>query len=350
MKWKPLLLMLALSAGACELALRLQQWLGPLYDLQMAGNGLELSPTLNHRPPPGTHRFVIAKTRYSVTHDENGLRSPLPRAGTPAKRVLFLGDSFVEGYDDEHTLPSEVGALVPLAMLNAGHSSYSPSILIVQARKLLPLLRPDFVVLVIDETDLADDWFRYRPLTVRDATGATVAVRESPAGVEVAEGYARAARPPLYLLRFARKLWHQRVGIPHIRARHPDPPLFELSGLPADEARRRFAEPIDYFAARLDELCRTLEIGVARERILIARHPHLEHLQGKWNRVIGETVARVAAAHRIRMLDAEDALAREFGDHPERFYWPNDMHFNFDGMARYAHLIAGELARLVSGG
>ena len=41
-------------------------------------------------------------------------------------------------------------------------------IFVPQAKKLLPLVRPDYVVVDVDETDLYDDFARYRDLIVRN--------------------------------------------------------------------------------------------------------------------------------------------------------------------------------------
>jgi len=37
---------------------------------------------------------------------------------------------------------------------NAGYTSYSPAIFVPQAKMLLPVVRPDYIVVDVDETDL----------------------------------------------------------------------------------------------------------------------------------------------------------------------------------------------------
>jgi hypothetical protein len=82
------------------------------------------------------------------------------------KRVLFLGDSYTEAigvsYDD-----SFVGrfatAFPQLDVLNAGVSSYSPSIYFAKARYLIGLgLRVDEIIVYIDISDVQDEAIFYR--------------------------------------------------------------------------------------------------------------------------------------------------------------------------------------------
>jgi len=67
--------------------------------------------------------------------------------------VLFLGDSFMEGYDEKNTLPYHVakifqgGAQHLLKTAQCRLHLLSPSIFIPQAKKLLPIVRPDYVVI-----------------------------------------------------------------------------------------------------------------------------------------------------------------------------------------------------------
>ena len=48
---------------------------------------------------------------------------------------------------------------------------------------------------------------------------------------------------------------------------------------------------------------------------------------------------------RAPFFDAQDELAARFADHPERYYWNIDMHFNFDGIRAYGELVGRELLR-----
>jgi hypothetical protein len=51
---------------------------------------------------------------------------------------------------------------------------------------LLPILRPDYVIVDVDETDLFDDFVLYRQLIVRNERGQNIAVKPSPLGASIA--------------------------------------------------------------------------------------------------------------------------------------------------------------------
>src|SRR5207247_9560602 len=87
-----------------------------------------------------------------------------------APRVLFLDDSFMQGLARSDTIPVHVRDFFrssfgrKACVFNAGASSYPPSIYIVQAKQLIPLLHPDFIVVDIDESALYDHSYRYLAL------------------------------------------------------------------------------------------------------------------------------------------------------------------------------------------
>ena len=100
-----------------EIGLRVQQYFGPLYDLEMASINLDWeSDVLNHQPTPENQNLCIygdlTGFSYKRTYDANGIRiiddaALLAGCRNPIS-VLFLGDSFMEGFDDKNTLPYHV--------------------------------------------------------------------------------------------------------------------------------------------------------------------------------------------------------------------------------------------------
>jgi lysophospholipase L1-like esterase len=110
---------------------------------------------------------------------------------------------------------------------------------------------------------------------------------------------------------------------------------------------------MEYFAATLDELFATIKAHLLASRILVVRHPHIRHLSHdgggpSWNRAVGNLVAAAAARSGVRFFDAQDELATRFGAHAERYYWSDDMHFNFEGMRAYGELVGRELWRMIA--
>lgn len=349
-----------------EIGFRLQQYFGPLYDLEMASVNLNWqSDVLNHRPTPEDQNLCIygdsTGFSYKRSFDANGIRITDDAAQGECENpvsVLFLGDSFMEGYDDRNTLPYHVAEYFKteratcLKTYNAGYTSYSPAIFVPQAKKLLPVLRPDYIVVDVDETDLYDDFARYRGLIVRDEHGQNVGVKASPMGRECSIGLMEARKHPLYLMRFAAKLWHAFVHMPAvIEKNRSDFTLFSYSQDHGTDLERKYAEPLLSFRNNLQELAEVLKQYTGDgSRVLFISHPHLQHLKpdatGRlWNDLVSSSVQKICLANGFRFFNATEALKLRSGSRPERFYWGgNDMHFSHEGLAEYSAAVAAFMA------
>jgi hypothetical protein len=350
-----------------EIGFRLQQYFGPLYDLEMASVNLNWqSDVVNHQPTPQDQNLCIygdsTGFSYKRSFDANGIRitdDTAQQAGceNPVS-VLFLGDSFMEGYDDKNTLPYHVAKYFKtergtcLKTYNAGYTSYSPAIFVPQAKKLLPVLRPDYIVVDVDETDLYDDFARYRGLIVRNERGQNVGVKASPIGRECSLGLMEARKHPLYLMRFAARVWHSFVHMPAVVEKNrSDFTLFSYSQDQGSDLERKYAEPLASFRSNLQELAEVLK-DYTRDgsRVLFISHPHLQHLKpdakGRlWNNLVSSSVQKTCVANGFLFFNATDALKKQSGSHPERFYWGgNDMHFSHDGLAEYSAAVAAFMA------
>lgn len=107
--------------------------------------------------------------RVTASTNEIGLRTHYSRERFLAfpRRIAILGDSFAFGLGvgQEEALPQvlekNLGERLGkgrLAVLNAGAPSYSPFIERILFEKELHAWRPDIVLLVLDATDIGDDW------------------------------------------------------------------------------------------------------------------------------------------------------------------------------------------------
>jgi lysophospholipase L1-like esterase len=367
----PLILVgLFAAAASLEIGLRLLRVLGVSLD-EVVGvcPNVGASTPLNHRPNVGrAHQRLDSPEKYGrfsgmeydEFYDERGIKlSALRPQDGEGVRVLFMGDSFIEGYDDATTVPQRAyewitqrgGRDRPLIVLNAAYSSYSPVIYTAQAKRLLPELRPDFLVIDIDETDLYDDAVRYRGLLLRDADGKVVGVDRSLHLLSLAEGCARARESRLYLWRLTGTLYYsQRIAARERDARLSER-LFDVATTAEERMPAELRAQMEYFGKTLDELFATLEEYVPADHILVIRHPHRWHLEknenghAAWNRLVGGLVGAAAARNGVTFFDAQDELEAEFGGQPQRYYWNGDMHFNFDGMRAYGELVGRELLR-----
>jgi hypothetical protein len=296
---------------------------------------------------------------YARSFDANGIRIIDDKALLAGCRkpvsFLFLGDSFMEGYDDKNTLPYQVAKYfrnergVCLKTYNAGYTSYSPAIFVPQAKMLLPVVRPDYIVVDVDETDLYDDFARYRHLIVRNERGQNVGVRVSPLGHECSVGLMAAREHPLYLMRLVAKLWHAHVHMPAVidQYRGSDLGLFSYSQDHGADLEQKYAEPLAVFRQNLQELADVLK-GYTGDgsRVLFIFHPHLQHIkpdaEGRvWNDLVSSSVQKMSAANDFHFFNATETLKQRFGAHPEKFYWrEGDMHYAFTGLEQYSAAVA----------
>jgi lysophospholipase L1-like esterase len=363
------LLVTAICLASIEIALRLQQAVGPLYDLEARNVDLDwYSNEVNHKPKPHeTFRFAgrqmygdLDGLSYVVSYDDRGIRQPVTRmTGEDCARqvsLLFLGDSFIMGYDDAHTVPSLVARRlrdshrVCATAYNAGYTSYAPAIFVPLARRLVPALRPDYVVIDIDETDLVDDAYRYDSLITRNARGENVGVRASPSLYAFSAGLIAMRGHWLYLHRLVDKLWLTLVTVPRLQRERPVSDLFVVSRDRDPRAAQKHADALAIFERNIAELIGVIRRSLPADRIVFISHPHLEHLlpaddPRRWNDIVRSTVARVAKAHGALVFDSTSELARHFGVRPQDYYLNGDMHFNFGGMGQYADSVADFLAQ-----
>ena len=352
-----------------ESGLRMQQYFGPLYDLEMANINLNWeSDILNHKPAQENQNLCIygdlTGFSYKRSYDANGIRiiddtALLAGCENPVS-VLFLGDSFMEGYDDKNTLPYQVAKYFKtergecLKTYNAGYTSYSPSIFVPQARKLLPIVRPDYIVVDVDETDLNDDFARYRKLIVRNERGQNVGVKVSPIGHACSVGLMEARGHALYLTRFVAKLWLSLVRMPSlIEEYRSDFTLFSYSQDHGADLEQKYSEALSVFRQNLQELA-----GILRDytrdggRVLFIYHPHLQHLKpdaaGRvWNDLVSSSVQKMCIANNFGFFNATQTMKQRAGSDPERFYWNYDMHFSFEGLEEYSAAVAAFMASAV---
>jgi hypothetical protein len=351
-----------------EIGFRMQQYFGPLYDLEMASVNLDWeSDVLNHRPTPENQNLCIygdlTGFTYKRSFDANGIRiiddgELLAGCRNPAT-VLFLGDSFMEGYDDKNTLPYHVAKYfktergVCLKTYNAGFTSYSPAIFVPQAKRLLPIVRPDYIVVDVDETDLYDDFARYRNLIVRNERGQNVGVKVSPIGHECSAGLMQAREHPLYVMRLVAKLWHTYVRMPAVieKYRGSDLALFAYSRDHGADLEQKYSEALSTFRQNLQELADVLKDYTGDgSRVLFVFHPHIQHLKPDasghlWNDLVSSSVKKMCAANNFLFFNATATLKQRFGSHPEKFYWRSgDMHYDFKGLEEYSAAVATFMA------
>ena len=110
-------------------------------------------PELGVRSIPGSHGvWTYPGNRYEIQYDAAGFRTGGQTLGAEAKRkILFLGCSFTwgDGVEGDETFAMIAGRLVGARTFNAGFPGYGYSQMVVLARRLIPELQPDQVVVQV---------------------------------------------------------------------------------------------------------------------------------------------------------------------------------------------------------
>ena len=116
-----------------------------------------------------------------ITIEAGGLRhTGAPPAGTPAP-ILAVGDSFTFGDEvsDAETWPAQLQRLIDRPVLNAGVSGYGFDQIVLRAEALVPLYRPEAVVVAfiaddIRRTEMRRLWSADKPYFDIDGDSATL--------------------------------------------------------------------------------------------------------------------------------------------------------------------------------
>jgi hypothetical protein len=120
--------------------------------------------------PNSTMRIVSSiPGEFDVTaHINNyGFRGPDISETKPAgvTRVFIVGDSYTFGVgaEDDQTIPARLQNLLDptrkhIEVINVGRGNTSPLIYYLRLRDEIPKFKPDFVVMLLDFSDLWDDW------------------------------------------------------------------------------------------------------------------------------------------------------------------------------------------------
>jgi len=350
-----LLFLVVFTLVLLEIMLRVQQKMGPFYDLEMVDVTLtSLSDDFNHSPP-----------RDGIRYDENGLKlytgviPPEALQDAKAPKILFMGDSFMQGVggQDDAAWPiwdayRQAGlAIIPV---NAAYSSYSPALFIPQARKLLPIVQPKYVVVDIDHTDVPDDYYRYEALVERDDKGQIVRVKATPANRYHTENLIAARSHALYLVRFLHKTYVVRWGFRSIdqgRAVQVQQQVEAFVNASPEQAAGKYDKEIALFERNLRELADVLIGSVGSgDKVLWVCHPHQNHIaqvpgEPAHHRLVFDAVSKVAGEKGIHYYDATPDIAKAFGSKYQDYYLKGDVihHFNRAGLKIYARCIYDHL-------
>ena len=219
---------LLLATVLAELVLRWRA-IGPLPAVE-TGLHYRHDEVLGWHPVAGDRRTILGSRRFSVEHNRAGFRDRDHGAKTKP-RILFLGDSFVWGFDvDQHERFTDLvqDALPGWDVINAGVAGYGTDQEYLLLTQIAGTYQPDLVFVMFctdndrNENSSNKEYGFYKPYFVRDGGG--LVLKGTP--VRRAETYWFNEHPWLFsfrLTRAAAKLLHPYPGV-----QVPDPTLDEL--------------------------------------------------------------------------------------------------------------------------
>ena len=307
---------------------------------------------LNHVWIPGQTRIVRdfenagipTFTRKVNSHGFIMEREISQQKAERAYRIAYLGDSFVEGTCPEaDSVPAiverslRVSGYETVEVLNAGISSYAPTLYYLLLKTKVLAYHPDLVVVNVDMTDVFDDSLYNATLRI-DAHGDPVACppghpllgthHRTERGLEAITPYQRAimwtsersAAVKLVVQALTRRRQYSRTST-------LVPPAFawcDPSRSPQTQQDVRLS---------MDMLSRVVKLAKANGiKIVVTAVPHLEQLQGKWSLQPMNDIAAVCAQENIPFLNPVEAFKQKLGSTPpQEIYIPGDMHFNSKG-------------------
>jgi hypothetical protein len=275
-------------------------------------------------------------------------------------RVLFLGDSWMEsmdgipkGFADELSRRDLEQSCI--RAVNGGVASYSPSLYLLKGETLIEREEFDLVVVNIDETDLMDEYLRYRETTLRSQDGQIE--RVVPNVVDLMVRYDRAVlqHQPVYILRLIEDVLYYQVLLPRLRqqvfgSRVPVGDYSQIMSLQQSrEPMATHAEAIEYFRSVLAEMLVRLSDGVGASRVIVTQHPHYLHLDvappdRRYNQALASVLGEEAQRYDVRYYNEFSHVNALPSDQiPQLFRWPEDpfSHLTTEGYQRFgAHIAA----------
>ena len=336
----------ALFLVLMEIVLRLQEprlHLLALGDYEAPNNLIltQYHPVWHHQLRGGLRELELRTSfeggeSYRISTNSMGCRYrevQIPKP-TGVHRVLVIGDSFTQGQNLANTPSVALEKAIGGEVVNCGTASYSPLLMYLRIKNQLLALEPDAIIVNVDNTDLYDDWVRYRPQTQFNGE------------IPVA-----AAFPSWRTIESTKVIMAGSVAV-----RMGFSVLQQLQFRLSPPANAATAEAIDWFhtadpnepkwrdafAFLSENLGRILDLCAANQiRCAITSYPHQGQIDGSQHRAFAEKLGEYARSRGVYFFDAFPAIAE--AARSERLYYKQDMHFNSRGFAIWSVAFAQNL-------
>lgn len=332
----------------------------------------------------GIASAAALKTEKDVTYRTNsrGLRGPEPALGK--RIVVLIGDSYTEGFglEESETLAARIQeewnlrGVKGIQVLNGGTLGFSTVVYPSYFRRKFAELKPAFVLLNVDLTDIVDDSY-YLQIAEYGEDG-------RPLAFSARETFPTWLLPYIYsnqsaFLRFLHQEWNQWNLYRLERANRPKMDLYaaKSSSLVQDNWLKKVgleacSKPLAVMASSILELKKAVERSGGRFAIhmypsgslvkkyetpsqnisFVRKWVNSKKTDYSWNCVsdqrLVEFVRLFAKANRIPFFESFTSVM----SHPGRtnFYFDRDAHWNAAGVKFVASQLAGPLWKAVEQG
>ncbi len=277
------------------------------------------------------------------------------------KKILLLGDSWMEDPVLSGTIGRQLSVETGqcLQVVNGGTSSYAPSLYLLKARQAFQVYGPfDSIVVNIDETDIGDEWLRYRIPSTRDASGKLVAVpfEKDIRSLFIWNGKLWAEDSSFYVIRFFKFALFYNVLFPYMERFTVAPNHYDtlMKYVFSTKPAMSFSAERSYFDDRLAELAAELiDMANAANSVYITHHPHWRGLVdtvdkgNKYLPVISEAIAKLGRDSGVTVLDARYNIGEIHGKEllVNTFVEEDPFsHLAAEGATRYGNWIAAQIS------
>ncbi len=327
----------SISLVAAELLLRLQNFV----NLDDFSDRTPWNNVLHH-----------GRNKFTVTEFGSGCN------GEKIK-LLLLGDSWMEDGHLSNAIGQELadksGKCVQA--FNGGTTSYAPTLYLLKARQAFKAYgKFDYIVVNIDDTDVGDEWVRYRIPTVRDATGKIVAVpfNNDLHSEYLWNGKLWASDSDYYVIRLIRFTFFYKVLVPMLYKLTycPDYPTL-MQYLFAPDARSLFKKEHAFFGRRLLRMAtKVSNFTTDASHVYVTYHPQRRGLvdtvdEGKlYLPIVSEALTRLQKKSGVTVLDARNYVRQIHGEaFSGNTFEPGDpfSHLLGDAATRYGKWIADQI-------
>lgn len=298
---------------------------------------------------------------YTFRTNELGLRidEPYPIAKPEGTlRVLVIGDSFIEGYAYERTIPAHLERkLAPrfdnIEVIHAGISTYAPMLHYFSLKYRLLPLDPDVVVMAIDMTDAYDDAVYYakhlyfedgEPAGVRsDSSNLRALLQKEMAAKLEATNPDRWVAELASFSAVARRYFERNIAgyaqtyaslLPSARPFTFTLPIFDID----DPKTKAWVELSQTWIVRIHELLEARDIP-----LVLAMYPYEKQLREPRLLKIFDDYAALARARGFLFHSAAPAFVAYEGD-PGELFLSGDTHYDYEGLAIWGDSLADFLA------